>query len=139
MSIFISTMNDTYEKYHKGKFYSWYTNRNMTTDCCYTAFGSKITAAFIQAYGENKMDALDYLSKHLLYAESEYFKPEMKGGHRDNAYMNSISRKLYRSKAKRRTMRKQRNTTRQLVKGPLDLVHAYKYIQKRVYDNAEEL
>lgn len=128
-------MNDIYEKYRKGKFYAWHTNRNMTTDCCYTAYGSKITAAFVQAYGENKKDALDYMSKHLLYAESAHFRPVMKGGHRHNACMNAVSRLLTNSKAKRRKMRKHRNTTKQLAKCPKGIYYSFRH---HLYDNTED-
>lgn len=131
---------DDYNKFHKGKFYSWHTHSVKLSDS-YNAFGPKITAEFIQASGESEQDIIDYMSTHSLFAESEYFRPDMKGGHRENAYMNSVSRKLYRSKAKRRMLRKQRDTTRQFVKtnkGPVGINFAFRYLYKDV-KNADDV
>lgn len=131
---------DDYNKFHKGKFYSWHTHSIKLSDS-YNAFGPKITAEFIQASGESEQDIIDYMSKHSLFAESEYFRPDMKGGHRDNAYMNSVTRKLHRSKALRRKVRKQRNVTRQFVKtnkGPVGINFAFRYLYKDV-KNADDV
>lgn len=92
--------------------YCWWTFKHRSD---YYAIGPYVNKLIIDELEMSNDDPIEYF-KNGVIVHCDHYRPKMKGGHRINAYANTVSRKEYRSKVKRHKLRKQRNITRQIMK-----------------------
>lgn len=78
--------------------YSWYTIAHRNT---YYAIGPSIEKQVVELFDMTGTDAVKFFEKGAIVTCST-FKPNLKGGHRQNAWYNANFRKTYRSKQARK-------------------------------------